>query len=207
MKFGKRFNPSFVLTNYTRAALLGLVLSLSLVYMLFVFSKSCNSLLLFNVGLVQTGIAVSLFTTLLTSLSKTRLASLRLGFIFSLISGFILSLSTGYTFIETYTRLNEPVSIKSYDALLAAITVLAGNIFLIRLLFKIGMIKIKTGSVRLAFSNVLLISVIVCLASALMHITGLYVIDTIIGMIIGLPLLFVTAFIMLDAYWKLTELL
>ncbi len=207
VKAGLTAKGNTLFFNNQGVFLVGLFLSSLLAFIQFAYSSSTNSLLLFTLGILQTGVSISFLTKLISALIISRIDGLRFNFLFSLVSGFILSLSTGFTFIETYSRISHPVDIQSWQAVLASATVLGGNLLLVKLMLKIGWIDLNTGSMKLSFSKLAGLSSLLFLSLLTIHFTDLYVLDTILAFLLGMPLLVLAAFITIDAYWKLIELL
>lgn len=183
----------------------GLLCSLLLVYLLFSYSKTTNSLLLFNLGLIQLGISGFFLQTWLQALFRTLGIHRSVRWWFTMLISFGLVLSSGYTFIEIYSRLSVPVAIHTQQALLTGGLLLGGNYLLFKILQSARIQRLRFGILHLRFPHLLKIQALSLFFLLLIHLTHLNRLDTWFSLLTGLPLLILAGFIMIDAYWKMEE--
>lgn len=188
-----------------RVILFSVFLSTLLLFLSFHYGAVTNSLLLWELGLIQAGLTIFFTLRACSSLIKDQLEHLRYRLLAILLSGFSLLLSAGYMFCEIYDRFDDHIHIQSFDALIAASAVLLGNLLIIGLMIRHRHTQLWLGSFRLSFRTIGKISLTVLLATVVIHLTNYYFLDTILSLFLSVSLFIWAVFLVLDAYWRLGE--
>lgn len=190
-----------------QSALISFPLILIILSAEFSVSRLTNSLLLFNAGLVQLALAlfILMFMILSSRSGRAYAPKMRLGT--ALITGFAILLLSVYIFIEIYLRLIGTFTYQpSSVALLTAIAGLIGNIIVLRILLNTNLFQLKFGSFKIPVLAMMVLSIGVFLAIAVIHCTDYFFLDTVLSLLFGLSISVWAAFIMMDAYWHISEL-
>lgn len=188
------------------ALLLSLFLTALLLFAEFFFSRQTNSLLLFCTGLVQLSLSVFILFLLYTHYRREASPNLQLRLAASLLNGFFLLLLTGYIFLEIYVRAMFPAEVIGRQALAVMLISLVGNVIIQRLLLMNNILPWKFNSFHLTIPGINAFFLFALFAVALIYLTNLDIIDSIMGLLMGLTLFTWAGFTMMDAYWKILEM-
>lgn len=188
-----------------RVTVLIIVLSFSLLFLTFYFGASTNSLLLLEVGIIQAALTIFFCYRACSRLISDNLDHLRYRLFGALLSGFSLALSAGYMVCEIYDRHGQYVRIHSLEALLVAGAVFLGNVLIIAMMIRSQLTSVRIGSFKLSFKAIVKLSLIVLLATGIIHLTNYYFLDTILSLLLAVSLFIWAAFVVIDAYWRLGE--
>lgn len=195
----------FPLDNQS-ALLASLLLTGLLLFAEFFFSQRTNSLLLFCAGLVQLSLSVFILFSLYTHYQRETSPNLQLRLATRLLNGFFLLLFTGYIFLEIYARAMLPADVIGRQALAVMLVSLVGNVIIQRLLLTTNSLSWKLSSFHLPVPGINAFFLFALFAVTLIHLTNMDIIDTVIGLLMGLTLFVWAGCTMMDAYWKILDM-
>jgi|GEM_PF-2875449 len=187
------------------ALLISFLLTGFLAFAEFFFSQRTNSLSLFCISLVQLSLSVFILFLLYTHYRREAMPSFQLRLATSLLNGFFLLLLSGYIFLEIYSRTSLPADIGTRQAMAVLLICLPGNLLIQRLLQQTDSLHWRFGSFRLPIPGINAFFLFALLTVTLIHLTNIDLLDTLIGLIMGLALASWAGFTMMDAYWKILE--
>jgi Co/Zn/Cd efflux system component len=187
------------------------LLSNLLTWILVVFSFYCcttsNSTLLLSVVTVQ--IAFS-FLILLESLLKTMkagpLESRRLEMTAYCIGGAALLLICIYQFNEAFLSIKAPRNYHIKEIAPAVFCSMAGNLVLVRLLWRSGLIRSRVRAFCQPLMGILFLNLFNLLASIAIQFTQYFLLDAFLSILISIVLFLIAGSMMIDAYWHLADL-
>lgn len=188
------------------ALLISLVLTAALLFAEFYYSRRTDSLLLFCTGLVQYALTVFIALRWFAARQRGTAPSTGLKLATTLIGSFFLLLLTGYVFLEIHLRLSVPVNVATRQALPVMAGCLVGNIFLLRLLPRAEEYMPGPAAFHLPISGAPSFFGAALASSAIIHLTDMDILDTIVGSLMGIALFAGAGFTLIDAYWKIREI-
>lgn len=183
-----------------------------LAWVLVIFSFYCcfnsGSMLLLGVGIVQ--IAFSLLIFLESFLMKMKagpLESRRLEMTAYCIGGAILLLLCIYQFSEAFLSLKTPGnSYQSSVVTLAVISSVSGNLVLVRLLWRSGLIRSRLRAFFRPLLGILMLNLLSLFSSLIIGLTHFIQIDAGMAILSSIVLFVMAGGMMIDAYWHLAEI-
>jgi len=189
-----------------RVVVLSIFLSFFLFLISLYFGKATNSLLILEAGIMQAGLTL-FFCVRMSAVFLSRHGSDQgVPLFVTLLCGFSLALSAGYIICECYDRYGSTVAIRSLDAVLAAGAIMLGNALIILLMMRSRFTSLQIGSLSVSMRSIGKWSLVVLLATATIHLTNYYFLDTILSVVLAITLFIWAAFVVIDAYWRLGEL-
>lgn len=189
----------------------GFILTSLAAWILVVFSLYCclrsGSALLLGVATVQ--IAFSLLIMLeifLKRINAGPLESRRREMTAYCIGGVILLLLCIYQFSEAYLSLRLLRNVHSSAVTLAVLSSISGNLLLVRLLWRSGLIRSRIRAFCQPLLGILLLNFFSLLTTFIIQLTHYVQLDAGLGMISSIVLFVIAAGMMIDAYWHLADI-
>ncbi len=189
-----------------RVIVLSIILSSFLFLVSLYFGKATNSLLLLEAGIMQAGLTLFFCVRMSAVLLARHGSDQGVPLFVTLLCGFSLALSAGYIICECYDRYGSTVAIRSFDAVLAAGAIMLGNALIILLMVRFRFTSLQIGSLSVSVRSIGKWSLVVLLATATIHITNYYFLDTILSVVLAVTVFIWAAFVVIDTYWRLGEL-
>lgn len=177
-----------------------LVIGFVLLLVQFVLSQVSHSLLLFNVGIFQ--LSLSIFFLPLIIKNQNQRQKVKFRWVTRFFHGFLILILTGYLFNQVFLRIVEPQTIFSLTAGIGAVVGFLGNIAILTVLLH----KEESCQFQAHFKQIALMCIGVFFTIAIIYFTKLVHLDTLLSMILGLPIFCWAFFLMLDAYWHIEEI-
>jgi len=189
-----------------RVVILSIFLSFFLFLISLYFGKSTNSLLLLEAGIMQAGLTLFFCVRMSTVLLARHGNDQGVPLFVTLLCGFSLALSAGYIICECYDRCGSTVAIRSLDAVLAAGAIMLGNVLIMLMMVRSRFTSLQIGSLSVSMRSIGKWSLVVLVATTIIHLTNYYFLDTILSVVLAVTLFIWAAFVVIDAYWRLGEL-
>ena len=183
-----------------------LLLTTILLFIQIFYSQYTNSLLLFSVSLLQLMIVSYLFSNvfLKTRAEMKDVEKISIGT--NLLGGFLMLLLSGYVFSEIYIRMSEPIRVFAIQtSIMSFICIFVNIAVLMRFSKETQSFPPDLKSIKSSFQNIVLLLGLVLVSNLLMYITHIYIIDTIIGLLIGVSVFIWSGFKVMDSYWEIDE--
>lgn len=173
----------------------------------FFFCWKSGSTLLLAVGTVQLAFSsLILLETFLGKMNAGPLTSRRLEMTAYCIGGAVLLLLSIYQFSEAYVCLRHPVKHTGFLVPTAVLFSIVGNLMLVRWVWRSGLIRIRLRIYCPPLLGILLLDLLSFLSSLVIRYTPFQQFDALLAIAASIFLFIVTAGLMIDSYWRLTEL-
>ncbi len=184
------------------ALIFSLIISLLLLVLEIIFSRTTNSLLLFSMGIIQ----LSLIVFILIPIFLKNTYPLKIRLFTAFVNGCVLVLLSGYIFIEFLARFSVPVPILGSEALLLAFICMSLNLLIFRFLLNTQFRHIKFGTFGIPVWGIVFSSSLVLAGTLIVYYTEYYFLDTLLSLVLGFFILIRAGFMTIDAYWHIEEL-
>lgn len=182
------------------------ILAWLLVFLSFYYSMHSHSTLLIGVATLQLGLGLLILLELILSkMNAGPLESRRLEMTAYCLGGVFLLLLCIYQFSEAYVELKSPGKYWGWGVILAVGSSMLGNLILLRLLWSSGLIRSRIRAVCQPLAGILLCNLLCLVSSLVIQFTQYIQLDALFSLVSGTVLFFLTAGIMIDAYWHLAE--
>ena len=120
--------------------------------------------------------------------------------------GVMLLLLCIYQFSEAFVSLQHPNPYRSIDVTVAVVSSIAGNLVLVRLLWRSGLIRNRIRAFCQPLLGILFLNLLSLFSSLIIQLTGYNQLDALMAMFSSAVLFLISAGIMIDAYCHLIDL-